>query len=125
MHSEQELWKYLDGELEAAQAAAIEQSAREDEALGRRLDEMRILKSEVVAGAPQPPADFPARVAILAARGFPAPVLDIEDARRFLRKTLVAAALLGAVGLAYLAFGWLPEFLEPSPMQANPLLGGK
>ena len=125
MHSEQELWRYLDGELPAEETKAIETSAATDDVLRARLDEMRALKKEVLAGAPTPPAGFAARVALLAQRMPNTPLLDMEDARRFLKRTLVAAAVLGAVGLAYLAFGWLPDILEPPPIQANPLLGGK
>ena len=127
MHSEQELWRYLDGEMGAAEAEAIEAAAQSDEALRGRIDELRTIKTEVLAGAPEPTPDFAARVAAMAANAGRslAPVLDLDEARRYLKRVLVAAAILGAVGMAYLFLGWLPEFLEPSQIQANPLLGGK
>ncbi len=125
MHSEQELWKYLDGEMSAAEAESIEAAAQRDEALRQRIDELKAIKEEVLAGAPEPPPGFAERVAAMAAARSEVPVIDLAEARRFLRRMLVAAAILGAVGLAYLFMGWLPDLLEPSQMQANPLLGEK
>ena len=52
-------------------------------------------------------------------------ILDLEEARRFLRRALVAAALIGALGIGYLALEFVPSLLEPAPLQASPLLGGK
>jgi anti-sigma factor RsiW len=127
MHSERELWKYLDGEMSAAEAEAIAAAAQSDEALRGRIDELRAIKAEVLAGAPEPAPDFAERVAAMAATAVQslAPVLDLDEARRYLRRVLVAAAILGAVGMAYLCLGWLPDLLEPPRIQANPLLGGK
>ncbi len=126
MHSEQELWRYLDGEMSAAEAEAIEAAVQGDEALRGRIDELRAIKAEVLAGAPEPAPDFAARVAAMAATAVQSltPVVDLDEVRRYLRRVLVAAAILGAVGMTYLFLGWLPELLEPSGIEANPLLGG-
>lgn len=126
MHSEQELWRYLDGEMSAAEAEAIEAAVQGDEALRGRIDELRAIKAEVLAGAPEPAPDFAARVAAMAATAVQSltPVVDLAEVRRYLRRVLVAAAILGAVGMTYLFLGWLPELLEPSGIEANPLLGG-
>jgi len=123
MHTDRELWRFLDKEMEPADALALEAAAEKDPALARRLDELAMLGHQVAAGAPAPPAGFAGRVAALAGRT-PAPLLDLDDARRFMKRALIAAAVLGAVGLAYLAFGLLPDLLAPDPMTANPLLGG-
>jgi anti-sigma factor RsiW len=119
------LWKYVDGELPDEEARRIEAEARESEELQRRIGHLSDLKREVLAGAPEPPADFPDRVAELAAGGLRVPVLHLEEARRMLRRALVAAAILAAVGLAFLAFKVVPDWLEPSGLQAqDPLLSG-
>ena len=55
----------------------------------------------------------------------PAPVLDLEDARRLLRRALVAAVVLAAIGSAVFALEVLPAAFEPVHAE-NPLLrGGK
>jgi anti-sigma factor RsiW len=123
MLSEEMLWKYVEGELAPVQAGEIEELERTDETVRRRLDDIRAVRQEMLAGAPTPPDDFPDRVALLAARLPKAPVIHLDEVRRFLRKALVAAAILAAVGLAYLAFEVAPDWLEPAPMQASPLLG--
>ena len=124
MHTDRELWRYLDEELAPADARALEVTAGKDPGLARRLDELRTMGREVAAGAPPPPAGFSKRV-VAALTGHPsAPPLDLDEARRFLKRALVAAVILGAVGLAYIAFGLLPDLLAPDPMTANPLLGG-
>jgi anti-sigma factor RsiW len=119
------LWKLLDGELSGAQADAIEAAADADPGLRRRLDELRAIKDGVLAGAPRPPPGFADKVAARAAGLAPAPVLDLEDARRLLRRALVAAVVLAAVGLAFFTIEVLPAVLEPIHAE-NPLLrGGK
>ena len=50
--SDRRLWAYLDGEASADERAAIEAAAAENAALAAQLAEMRILKDEVLAGAP-------------------------------------------------------------------------
>jgi anti-sigma factor RsiW len=119
------LWKLLDGELPAAEAEAIEAAAAADPGLRRRLEELRALKEGILAGAPRPSPGFAARVAARAAGLAPAPVLDLEDARRLLRRALVAAVVLAAIGLAVFALEVLPAAFEPVHAD-NPLLrGGK
>jgi len=119
MHTDEQLWKLVDGELPAAEAEAVEQAARTDAALQSRIDRMRTIKREVTAGAPAPPPDFADRVVALAAR----PVFDLAEARRVLRRALVAAAILAALGIAYFAVEVGPDLVGPSNLQANPLLG--
>ncbi|MHC4223228.1 MAG: hypothetical protein ACYSUN_04490 [Planctomycetota bacterium] len=123
MYNDEQLWKFLDGEASDAEARAIAESAAADPALERRIEQLRAVKREVLAGAPEPPPGFPGRVAALATQGTQASILDMEDARRFLKGALVAAAILAAVGLAFLAFEVLPGWIEPPPISAhNPLL---
>ncbi|MHC4490846.1 MAG: hypothetical protein ACYTDU_04395 [Planctomycetota bacterium] len=114
----------MDGELSAAQAEAIEAAAAADPGLRRRLEELRARKEAVLAGAPRPPPGFAAEVVARAAGLAPAPVLDLEDARRLLRRALVAAVVLAAVGLAIFALEVLPTAFEPIHAE-NPLLRGK
>ena len=121
--SEEMLWKYVEGELTPVQAGEIEELEREDESVRRRLDDIRAIRDELLAGAPTPPEGFPERLAVLAERLPRAPVIHLDEARRFLRKALVAASILAALGLAYLALEVAPDWLEPPPMQASPLLG--
>jgi anti-sigma factor RsiW len=126
MRSDRELWKYLDGELTPEEASAIAAELERDPALKGRLNELEALSADVAAGAPEPPAGFAGKVAAMATLATPVPALDLDEARRFARRALVAAAVLGAVGLAYLAFGLLPDVLDTAqPLQASPLLGGK
>jgi len=125
MHDDATLWKLLDGELSAAQAEAIEAAAAADPGLRRRLEELRAQKEAVLAGAPRPSPGFAAKVVARAAGLAPAPVLDLDDARRLLRRALVAALVMAAVGLAMFALEVLPTAFEPIHAD-NPLLrGGK
>ena len=117
--SDQRLWAYLDGEASADEGAAIETAAAENAALAAQLAEMRILKDEVLVGAPMPPADFADRV-VAVAKKYAAPILDLREAHRMLRRALVAAAILAAVGMGLLAARIVPELLEPAPIQASP-----
>ncbi|MHC4548341.1 MAG: hypothetical protein ACYTEZ_06140 [Planctomycetota bacterium] len=122
MHDDATLWKLLDGELPAAEAEAIEAAAATDATLRQRLEQLKTMKRAVLEGAPKPPPNFAARTTARATRLEPAPVIDLGDARRFLRRALVAAAVLAAVGLTILAVEVVPEVLRPEPMQADPLL---
>jgi hypothetical protein len=47
-------------------------------------------------------------------------VFPLDEARRFLRLLVAAAAILAALGIAYLAADVLPKFLE-TPVLADPL----
>lgn len=118
-YDDRTLWKHLDGELPAEESAAIEAAALGDDTLGGRLARMRELGAAVRAGVPKPPAGFAERTAARALAA-PAPVLELEEARRFLRRVLVAAAVLAAVGLAYLTIEILPRLVD-TPLLADPL----
>ena len=118
MFSDTQLWNYVDGQA----SDDIERAAREDGSLRARIDQMRAIKSEIVGGAPAPSPGVADRVVALAGT---TPVFDINEARRILKRALVAAAVLAAIGLAYLAVEVGPELLAPSRLQANPLLSGK
>lgn len=123
MYSDEQLWKFLDGDASDTEAQAITEAAAADPALESRLEQLRAQKREILAGAPEPPPGFPQRVAALAGRRTQASILDMEEARRFLKGALVAAAVLAAVGIAFLAFEVLPGWIEPPPISAhNPLL---
>ena len=123
MYDDAILWKLVDRELPPTEAEAIRAAAAKDPALKRRIDDIEAAKAGVLAGAPRPPRDFAARVAARASTLDPTPVLDLEDARRFLRRALVAAALLAALGLGAIAFDVVPDLLrEPLQAQPNPFL---
>lgn len=122
MHDDTILWKLLDGELPPSEAAAIEADGARDSALRRRLDDLRTIKESILAGAPRPPAGFAARVAARAAARPPTPVIDLEEARRFLRRALVAAAVLAALGITYVALRVVPAIFEPPDILAGPEL---
>jgi len=118
--SESRLWRYLDGELPAPEAERIEHAAAADAALAARLDEMRLIGEAVRDGAPSAPAGFATRVAASARlRGAGPREAEILDLRRFTRRLLVAAALLAAIGIGYLAFEVVPD-LMPQRIQASP-----
>jgi len=120
------LWKLVDGELPPDEAEAIRAAAAEDPALRRRIEVLEAAKAGILGDAPRPPPDFAARLAVRAATLAPAPVLDLEDARRFLRRALVAAALLAALGLTALAVEVVPDLFRAPPVSAepNPFLPG-
>jgi len=118
------LWRYLDGECAADEAARLEAAAAADPALARRIEDLRAVRDEVreelFAGAPRLPEEFPDRV-VEAARALPrGDVIDLAEARRFLKRALVAAALLGAIGLTYLAVEVLPDLFGLPTLQARP-----
>ncbi|MDH3592605.1 MAG: hypothetical protein OER88_12040 [Planctomycetota bacterium] len=120
MHDDKVLWEYLDGELPADTAAALSGEIESDPELARRVAELRLVKAEVLAGAPRAAPGFAERV-VAAAKDRPqAPVIDLADARRMLRRALVAAAVLAALSLVYLGVRVIPAFLEPA--QAGGLL---
>lgn len=122
MYDDRTLWKRIDGELPEAETRALDSAAARDEALGRRIEELRDLAAAVRGGVPRPPPDFAARTVALALKGPVAPVLDLHEARRFLRRIAIAAAVLAAVGLAYLAWDVLPKVLD-APLYAQDPLG--
>jgi anti-sigma factor RsiW len=106
------LWRFVDGELPPAEAEAVERAAAEDPALQARIDDMRALKRAVLAGAPAPSPGFPENVARLAETARHS-ALDLEEARRFLKRLALAAAVLAAVGLFAAAVRVLPKVQRP------------
>jgi hypothetical protein len=122
MYDDRTLWKHLDGALPAAESATIETAAAADPVLLRRLEELRGLSAAMRAGVPRPPAGFADRVVARALAAPAAAALDLEEARRFLRRVLVAAAVLAALGLAYLAVDVIPKILD-TPLHADNPLG--
>jgi len=122
MYDDRTIWRHLDGELPEAEARALDAAAARDPALGRRMAELSEVAAAVRGGVPKPPPDFAARVVARALLGPVAPVLQLDEARRFLRRVVIAAAVLAAFGLAYLAVEVLPKVLE-TPVWAESLLG--
>ncbi len=120
MHSDEKLWKQLDGELSPTECEAIDKEARTDAALAARLDEFRLMKRDVLAGAPKPPVDFPDR-AVRAATSTARLVFDLQAARRKLKAVLIAAAVLAAVGLTLFVVGG-PGLFEVPDIGARDLI---
>lgn len=111
MHSDERLWKHLDGELSPDESRAIEEEARSDAALAARLAEFRLMKREVLAGAPKPPPGFADSVVAAATRAAPV----VHQLQRMLRRTRLAAAVLAAACLALAVFVLSPEDLQAAP----------
>jgi len=119
-YTDSHLWRYLDGELPAAEAEAIERGAQQDGALAARLDELRSLSEAVRDGVPTPPPGFANRtVATAQLRGATPRSAEVLELRRFVRRVLVAAALLAALGLGYLVVDVVPDILA-NRLQAKP-----
>jgi anti-sigma factor RsiW len=128
MYDDTTLWKLVDGELAPAEAEAVEAAAEKDPTLRRRIAQLRAMKRGVLDGAPTPPDGFARRVAAQAIARGPAPVLDLADARRFVRRVAVAAAIVGALGLAYLVADVVPSLFPSRQIEASPdplLPGGR
>lgn len=122
MYDDRTIWRHLDGELPEGEARAFEDALAKDAALARRMAELREVSAAVRGGVPKPPPDFAAKVVARAMAGPLAPVLPLDEARRFLRRVVVAAAILAAAGVAYLAAEVLPKVIG-TPLLADPLLG--
>lgn len=120
MIDDRTLWRRLDGEMPEAEAQALDAEAARDPGLARRIAELRDVSAAARRGVPRPPPDFAARVVARALKGPDAPALDLDDARRFLRRVVMAAALLAALGLAYLAAEVLPKVIS-TEIRADPL----
>ncbi len=101
MYDDKILWKHLDGELPAAESEAIAAAAGRDEALRARLHGLRTIRAGVLEGAPTPNSGFADRVIARIAKP-QTPLFDLDEARRFLRKMVIAAAVLAALGMSYL-----------------------
>ncbi len=120
MVDDRTIWRRLDGEMPDAEARALDAAAASDPALGRRIAELRGISAAARGGVPKPPLDFAARVVARALTGPVAPVFALDEARRFLRRVVVAAAIFAALGLAYLVADVLPRLVE-TPAYADPL----
>lgn len=121
MYDDRTLWRRLDGEMPEAEARQLDDAAAKDIGLARRIAELKEISTAARGGVPRPPPDFAARVAARALRGPVAPVLELDEARRFLRRVVVAAAILAALGLTYLAAEVLPKVIEAPQLLADPL----
>jgi len=120
MYDDRTIWRHLDGEMPEAEARAFEEARGKDTALARRMAELSEVSAAVRGGVPKPPPDFAARVVARAMAGPVAPVFPLDEARRFLRRVIVAAAILAAVGATYLAIKVVPSLVNTS-LWADPL----
>jgi anti-sigma factor RsiW len=112
-YTDAQLWCYLDGEMAATDAEALERAVALNAADSERLDELRLISDTILDGAPTPPAGFGARVAAASQlQGSTPRSVELLDLQRFVRRALIAAALLAAVGLGYLAFEVLPDLVS-------------
>ncbi len=124
-----DIWLYVDGELPPADADAIEAQAARDPVLQERIDEARLIRAAVLEGAPHPSHGFAAKVAARAQLRAPQPkqqilqpTQQVLEMRRFLRRVLVAAAILAAVGIAYMAIEVVPDLVDGLTAGSDPLL---
>ena len=117
-----QLWRFLDGELPEAEAARIEQAATADATLAERLDALREIATGVLAGAPRPPSGFASKVVASAQLRGARPPAELLEMRRFARRVLAAAAILAALGLAYLAVDFVPDMFDRLVAGSDPLL---
>ncbi len=124
-YTDSQLWRYLDGVLPAADAESIEHAANQDATLAARLDELRLIGEAVRDGAPAAPPGFANRVAATAQlRGASPRSAEILDLRRFVRRALIAAALLAALGLGYIVVEVVPDIVANRlSAKTDPLMG--
>jgi len=124
-YTDSQLWRYLDGVLPAADAESIEHAANRDATLAARLDELRLIGEAVRDGAPTAPPGFANRVAATAQlRGASPRSAEILDLRRFVRRALIAAALLAALGLGYIVVEVVPDIVANRlSARTDPLMG--
>jgi len=120
--SDAHLWRFLDGELPPVNEAKIEQAAMADPALAARIDGLRTLSEGVLADAPHPPVGFAAKVAANVQLRGARPPAELIEMRRFARRVLAAAAILAAVGLAYMAIDVVPDLVDRLVAGSDPLL---
>ena len=119
---ESEVWRYVDGEMSPAESEATEARAAKDPALQALIDEARLIRSAVLEGAPRPSAGFAAKVAARAQLRGVQPSAQVLELRRFLQRTLVAAAVLAALGVAYMAIEVVPDLVDGLTAGSDPLL---
>ena len=122
MPDQTEVWRYVDGEMSAADAAALEADAAEDPALRALIDEARLIREAVLEGAPRPSAGFAGKVVARAQLQGVQPGAQVLELRRFLRRVLVAAAVMAAVGIAYMAIEVVPDLVDGLTAGSDPLL---
>ncbi len=124
-YTDSQLWRYLDGVLPAADAESIEHAANQDATLAARLDDLRLIGEAVRDGAPSAPPGFANRVAATAQlRGASPRSAEILDLRRFVRRALIAAALLAALGLGYIVVEVVPDIVANRiSAHTDPLMG--
>ena len=120
--TEAQLWRFIDGELPEAEASRIESAAAADEALAGRIDTLREIGSSVLDGALRPPSGFASKVVASAQLRGARPPAELLEMRRFARRVLAAAAILAAVGLAYLAIDFVPDVFDRLVAGSDPLL---
>ena len=121
-YSDADLWRYLDGELDAPAAEALERAAAADAELADRLDSLRLMSASILDDAPTAPEGFANRIAAqaqLQSMSAPAPSEDWVDLQRFVRRALIAAAIMAALGLGYLALEVVPDLVSPE-ISASP-----
>lgn len=117
-----QLWRFLDGELPEAEASRIESAAAGDAVLASRIEELREVGRGVLGGLPRAPSGFAAKVVASAQLRGARPPAELLEMRRFARRVLVAAAILAAVGLAYLAVDVVPDMFDRLVAGSDPLL---
>ena len=105
MISTETIVAYVDGELDAEKAAAVEAAAKTDPALAEAIAAHRRLREGLFA-AFAPVADEPVPDRLLAAAAPPAPVIRLDDFRARRRRIVVqagalAASLVAAIGVTF------------------------
>ncbi len=120
MHNDATLWKLIDGELPADEARALKDAAATDEALRRRIDEMRAMKDGILAGAPEPPPDFANRT-VARVRASTGRVVHLETRLRRMTWMAAAASIFAVVAIGILTIGPLraesPDLTRVDPVK--------
>ena len=117
-----EFWRYIDGELSPADEEAMETAAAADTALRQRIEDARQVGAAVLEGAPRPSPGFAAKAVARVRMPGVQPPAQVLEMRRFVRRVLVAAALLAAVGVAYMAIEVVPDLVDGLKADSDPLL---
>ena len=124
LYSDSQLWRYLDGAMAPDDAEQLEREAQAAPVLAERLDDLRLIGQAIRDGVPAAPTGFATRVAATAQlRGASPRSAEVVDLRRFVRRALIAAAVLAAFGLGYIAVEVVPEIMASHLRAASdPLL---
>jgi len=120
--SDAQLWRYVDGELSPDAKITMERAAAADASLAERIAAMRAMSEAVLDGTPRPPAGFAAKVAANSQLRGARPPAELMEMRLFARRVLAAAAILAAVGLAYMAMDVVPDLVDRLVAGTDPLL---